>query len=103
MSEFTADRAGLLTCQDPKVAATALMKLAGVPQKYFDRIRIDEFINQVKEFEDYDYDTLDKVAKYLSIMWQDHPWTVMRASELFKWVESGGYEEVINNYDEKTA
>ncbi|MGB9977622.1 MAG: M48 family metalloprotease [Thermovenabulum sp.] len=33
MSEFTADRAGLLTCQDPEVAASALMKLAGVPQK----------------------------------------------------------------------
>ncbi|MGB9812168.1 MAG: M48 family metallopeptidase [Thermovenabulum sp.] len=98
MSEFTADRAGLLTCQDPKVAATALMKLAGVPQKYFDRIRIDEFINQAKEFEDYDYDTLDKVAKYLSIMWQDHPWTVMRTSELFKWVESGGYGSIMKKY-----
>lgn len=103
MSEFTADRAGLLTCQDPEVAAVALMKLAGTPKKYFDKINVNEFINQAKEFEDYDYDTLDKVAKYLSIMWQDHPWTVMRASELFKWVESGEYESIMKDYGEKIA
>lgn len=79
------------------------MKLAGTPKKYFDKINVNEFINQAKEFEDYDYDTLDKVAKYLSIMWQDHPWTVMRASELFKWVESGEYESIMKDYGEKIA
>ncbi|KXG78801.1 hypothetical protein AN618_01390 [Fervidicola ferrireducens] len=33
------------------------------------------------------------------IMWQDHPWTIMRASELFKWVESGEYESIMKKYN----
>lgn len=99
MSEFTADRAGLLACQDVNVAARALIKTAGLPQKYFNSINVESFVNQAKEFEGYDYDTLDKVAKVMSTMWQEHPWTVMRASELFKWIESGGYERILKQRD----
>lgn len=98
MSEFTADRAGLLTCQDFEVAARALIKIAGMPQKYFDRINVPEFIEQAQAFESYDFNTLDKVVKIMSIMWQDHPWTVMRAAELWKWVGSGAYSEIVDSH-----
>jgi hypothetical protein len=66
------------------------------PQKYFDSINIDEFINQAKEFDSYYYDSLDKMAKVMSTMWQSHPRTVMRAAELFKWADSGQYDDVLN-------
>ncbi len=95
MSEFTADRAGLLACQDPRVAASALAKAAGAPVKYHEAINVDEFIVQAREFEGYDYDALDKAAKVFSIMWQDHPWTVMRAAESFRWIDSGEYGRII--------
>ena len=84
MSEFTADRAGLLACQDPKVVLSAFMKMGGVPKSYFDKMDTDDFILQAKEFKGFDYDSLDKVAKVALIATQTHPWTVMRASEIIK-------------------
>lgn len=97
MAELTADRAGLLVCQDINTATIALMKMAGLPQKFFNSIVIEDFIAQAKEFQNYDYDTFDLVAKVISTMGQTHPWTVMRAAELFKWVESGDYNKILEN------
>lgn len=96
MSEFTADRAGLLTCQNPHIATKTLIKMAGMPRKYYDKISVKEFITQAKEFESFDFDSLDKTAKYLSVMGQDHPWTVMRGTEVFKWIKSGEYNKILN-------
>lgn len=95
MSELSADRAGLLGCQSPRVAINAIIKMAGLPQKYFSKDLIEEFIQQSKEFSEYDYDALDQIAKVLGIMNQSHPWTVMRASELLKWEECGEYSRTI--------
>ena len=39
---------------------------------------------------------LDKIAKTLSVMLSTHPWTVMRGSELYKWVESGHYDNILD-------
>ena len=96
MSEFTADRAGLLACQDQKVVLSALMKMGGVPKKYFDKMDTEDFVQQAKEFKGFDYDSMDKVAKLILIATQTHPWTVMRASEIIKWFDSGKYQEIID-------
>lgn len=96
MSNFTADRAGLLACQDYEAYIRYLMKSAGSPKSHFDTINKDEFIKQAREFESFDYDSLDKIAKAATIMWQNHPWTVMRASELLKWIESGEYQKILD-------
>lgn len=98
MSELTADRAGFLACQDNEAVISALMKMSGVSQKHFSKIITDEFIKQSKEFKGFDYDSLDKVAKAATIMWQNHPWTVMRASEILKWMDSGNYQELIEKH-----
>ena len=98
MSEFTADRAGLLACQDINVAISTLMKMSGVPKHYYDNMKTEDFIEQAKEFKGFDYDTVDKVAKALIIMDKTHPWTVMRASELLKWHGSGKYDELIEKH-----
>jgi Zn-dependent protease with chaperone function len=97
-SEFTADRAGLLACQDIRTAVTAMMKIAGFPPRYYDRINPDDFLEQAKEFEEYDHDTLDKVAKILSVMSATHPWTVMRGLEMSKWIESGAYNTIMERH-----
>lgn len=98
MSEFTADRAGLLACQNEDAAINAMIKMAGAPKRFFDRIDRDQFIEQAREFKGYDYDGLDKVGKTLLIMESTHPWTVMRASEILDWVESGAYNEIIEKH-----
>ena len=93
-SEFTADRAGLLACQNTEAATTAMMKIAGAPPKYYNSLNAEHFKTQAKEFESFDTDKLDKVAKYVSVMFQEHPWTVMRAQELYSWVDRGTYESI---------
>jgi Zn-dependent protease with chaperone function len=96
MSEFTADRAGLLACQDASVAITAMMKIAGVPQKYHASMNPEDFIAQAREFTALDIDKLNWFAKWLGTIGQSHPWTVLRGNEFLAWHDSGGYESVLN-------
>lgn len=94
-SEYTADRAGLLACQNAEVAWKALMKLAGLPSRYYDTVNTEDFLKQAREFKDLDIDTLSKIAKWLSVLGATHPWTVERAQQLHQWIESGSYEETL--------
>jgi Zn-dependent protease with chaperone function len=98
-SEFTADRAGLLACQNAETALRALMKLSGLPSKCYAAINTEDFIDQARAFDAMDSDKLSLVAKWLSIMGATHPWTVMRAKQLLQWIDTGGYQHVINSTD----
>lgn len=102
-SEFTADRAGLLVCQDANVAIGAMIKLAGLPRKYFGKFNADDFIAQAKDFAGLDESRLDWIAKTIKIMDQSHPWTVMRAGEFLRWIDSGEYERVLKMPHEAPA
>jgi Zn-dependent protease with chaperone function len=95
MAEFTADRAGLLACQDADTAIRAMIKIAGLPQKFYHSINTEDFIAQAREFAGFDVSKLDRIAKAISAMGQSHPWTVMRAHEFLKWVDSGDYERIL--------
>lgn len=97
MSEFTADRAGLLCCQDKDTAIRAFMKMAGIPIKEFNSMNYETFIQQATEFKQLDYDAMNKVIKFISIMDASHPWTVMRAAELLNWMTSGDYKLLIDS------
>lgn len=94
-SEFTADRAGLLACQNVNAATTAMMKIAGAPPRYYSSLKPSDFEKQAKEFEEFDLNNYDKVAKAASVMFADHPWTVMRGHALYKWIESGDYDKIL--------
>ncbi|MEH1830815.1 MAG: M48 family metallopeptidase [Nostoc sp.] len=102
MAKFTADRAGLLACQDINVATTTLMKLAGLPEEYLTTAVIEDFLLQAREFASNSFDTVDKVTKILSYTELGLSWVVMRAGELLKWVDSGEYENVIQLKNFKT-
>jgi hypothetical protein len=94
MAKFTADRAGLLACQDVDVAMTSLIKLGGLPEEYISPDVKQDFLAQAREFDIDDLDRLDQVTKIFSFMEYQYPWVVMRASELLKWVDSGMYEQL---------
>ena len=96
MSEFTADRAGLLACQDLDVALNATIKMAGLPIKYFGTNVRDGFMKQAESFQKDLSQFTDKAIKTLTIATSTHPWTVMRAAQLIKWYESGDYQAVLN-------
>lgn len=96
MSEFTADRAGLLCCQNKEAAIRAFMKMSGMPIKEFNYMHTASFIKQAQEFKRLDYDAMNKMVKFFSIADSSHPWTVMRASELLGWMNSGVYDSILS-------
>ena len=102
MSEFTADRAGLLTCQSSDVCINSMLKLAGLPQKYDQSDFNQSFLKQARDFEDLDYSTINKTVKLFSTLTTSHPWTVLRASQFLVWINSGEYEALLAAYKAKT-
>lgn len=96
MAEFTADRAGLLACQDIDAALSAITKMAGVPQKYFEKTDKQVLLQQAKAFENENQDFWNTTIQEIAILDDSHPWLVLRASELVKWYESGMYKQIIN-------
>ena len=96
MSEFTADRAGLLVCQDTSVCIRSLIKISGLPLTNLDIKDFEKsFIKQAKDFEDFDYGTLNKLIRFQITVDNSHPWSVLRASELLKWQDSEEYQNIL--------
>jgi Zn-dependent protease with chaperone function len=96
-SELTADRAGLLACQDANVAFSTMAKLAGLPAKYYSTYNTLDFIQQARDFKAMDADWGSKIVKILAGSTNTHPWTVLRAQELLTWFDSGQYGAVVAN------
>ena len=95
VSDFSADRFGLLCCQDINVALSTMIKMAGLPKKYHDKIDIKSFIQQSIDFKCNNSGTIERIIKYLTINAAAMPWLVMRAGELWEWYTSGEYDRII--------
>lgn len=87
-AELTADRAALLCVQDLEPARDTFMKLAGGTTRLAGEMDRDDFLRQVREFEDVDRTTLDRAYKVLLTLFRDHPFAMQRARELDTWGES---------------
>jgi Zn-dependent protease with chaperone function len=97
-AQYTADRAGILACQDVTVACTALIKSAGLPMKYDASLVLDDFKTQAIEFQGVtNKNFLLKFSKYMN---QSKGWEIARANQFFQWTESGEYRNVV---ERKTA
>lgn len=94
-SELSCDRAGLLACQNVNTAVAVMIKLAGLPEKYQQNINRAAFVQQAKEFEDFDFDKLSRIIKFAINMGRNQPWTILRSAELLKWVDAGEYEQIL--------
>lgn len=97
ISDYTADRVGLLGCQDINAALSTMIKKAGLPRKCYDSINIEGFIQQARDFDENLTSLMDKAIKVLSIRSAEFPWLVVRAKKLLEWYESGEYELIINS------
>jgi Zn-dependent protease with chaperone function len=93
-AELTADRAALLCVQDLEPARSTFMKLAGGTTRLAAEMDRDEFLRQVRAYEDVDRSTLDKAYKVLLTLLRTHPYAMQRAKELDVWF-SGGYAELM--------
>ena len=96
MSDYTADRMGLLCCQDINAAITTMIKKAGLPKKCYNNIDVQGFIQQAREFEENFTDTMDRVVKVLSIRSAEFPWLVVQAGKLYDWYHSDEYKQIID-------
>jgi Zn-dependent protease with chaperone function len=93
-AELTCDRAALLTVQDLEPARSTFMKLAGGTTRLAAEMDRDEFLRQIREYEDVDRSTLDKAYKVLLTVQRTHPFAMQRAKELEVWSE-GGYAQLM--------
>jgi Zn-dependent protease with chaperone function len=91
-AELSCDRAGLLTVQDPEIVMRTMLKMAGGGDN--DETSLQEFIVQAEEYRE-GGDVADQVFKVLNLMFQTHPFYVLRVSELRTWIEAGDYDRII--------
>ena len=96
VSDFSADRMGLLCCQDIDVALKTMIKMAGLPQKYYDQINVSSFLQQGIDFNKNNSGFVNEIVKYISINAACMPWLVLRAYELWEWYNSGEYDRILN-------
>ncbi|AKC39451.1 peptidase, M48 family protein [Mycolicibacterium phlei] len=95
-SELSGDRAGMLCGQDVDTAIRVEMKLAGGSR--LDEMDTQRFLAQAAEYERTG-DMRDGVLKLLNLELQSHPFSVLRAAELSKWIDRGEYGAILGgNY-----
>lgn len=94
-SELTADRAGLLTVQDPDVCISGLLKLVGGSQRLVDDLNIEEFTKQADAYEDMDEDLLSLYYKFVMVFQQTHPFPALRAREIKEWANTEQYRRLL--------
>jgi Zn-dependent protease with chaperone function len=91
-AELSSDRAGLLATQDPAAALRCHMKLAS--GGHLEDLDIAAFRAQGEEYLGPE-DVRDSVLKLLLLENATHPFAVVRAAELQRWVDGGGYTQVL--------
>ncbi|WP_028479646.1 M48 family metallopeptidase [Nocardia sp. CNY236] len=91
-SELSGDRAGLLCSQDVEASTRVHMKLAGGAG--VEQMNLGAFLAQADDYER-SGDLRDGVLKLLNLELQSHPFSVLRAAELRRWVHSGEYDRIV--------
>jgi Zn-dependent protease with chaperone function len=95
-AELSCDRAGLLVSQDPGAVTRVHMKMAGGAR--VQDMNLQAFLAQAEEYESTG-DAREGVIRILNILNSTHPFAVLRALEIKRWVESGDYERILaGNY-----
>src|SRR5204863_6659371 len=90
-AEFSCDRGGLLVVQDPQIAQTALVKLAGASKSLLPTVNIEEILKQADELNDMDEELFVRAMKLYHNAFRTHPFPIIRIKELHNWSESNHY------------
>lgn len=90
-AEYTADRGGLVACQNIETVKWMMAKWAGLPQRSWSTFPIEEFVLQAVNYAEPTQNALDKVIGFFL---GDSNWSVVRAKELFAWIETEEYHKL---------
>lgn len=93
-AEFSADRAGLLASQEPLDAMRMFLLFAGGTSDA-DTTSLDEFLVQAQQYEG-DTDAINLLFKLLNVAGRTHPFNTVRAAELQRWIQAGGYDAIMS-------
>ena len=92
-SALTADRGGLLACQDFHSAMKFLMFKAGMPISQLENVHEDDYIETcVSESK------IVNTAKYILTLSNCKGWSNDRIIELYTWYARGNYDELLDEY-----
>lgn len=91
-AELSSDRAGLLATQDPAAALRWQMKRAG--GGHLEDLDVTAFKAQGEEYLNTP-DVRDSVLKILLTEARTHPFMVVRAAELQRWIDEGAYTRIL--------
>ncbi|HKE89834.1 MAG TPA: M48 family metallopeptidase [Gemmatimonadales bacterium] len=91
-SELSADRAGLIACQDPTASLRVNLKFAGGGD--MTQMDLNAFLVQAKEYEE-SGGAIDRIFKILGVLMRTHPFNTVRAAELQRWIEGGDYDRIL--------
>lgn len=92
-SELSADRAGMLTVQNPAAVYTALMKMTGGGK--IGEMDLSRFLDQAAEY-DRTGNLGDSFFKFVNMLTVSHPFPVIRLPEIKAWKDSGAYDTIIS-------
>lgn len=96
-AELTGDRAGLLCVQDINPCIDTFMKMSGGSSTLLAQMDRDEFVRQIRDYEDADRSALNKAYKVLLTAKRTHPYAILRAKELDAWHQDG-YDRVCADF-----
>ena len=54
---------------------------------------------QAAQFDDIQVTTFDRLIRFAASYENPHPFTVIRASQLFQWIDQGEYQRILNRTD----
>jgi hypothetical protein len=91
-AELSADRAGLLATQDPTAALRTHMKIASGGT--LEELDVTSFLQQGSEYDE-GGDVRESLIKLSLLQQQSHPFAVVRATELRRWIDSGAYTTIL--------
>ncbi|MBE6410195.1 MAG: M48 family metallopeptidase [Akkermansiaceae bacterium] len=103
-SELSADRAGLLACQNMEAVKRAMLKMMGSPFAEYQRLRTSTLVGQAMDFQNLmDEKALDRTFNLLQSATLTHPRMVFRCTELLNWLKTGDYQLLLNATAEERA
>lgn len=96
-AEFSADRAGLLVCQNLETSIDHTIVLTAGPNRLSHEMNRDAFMDQARAYQD--ADPLDQIGKIILFTMMGktftHPMPVHRAQQLEHWVQSGAFDRIM--------
>jgi Zn-dependent protease with chaperone function len=97
-AEISADRAGLLVCQNLDDSIDVNLRLTGGKTRYADELSREAFMEQARAYQDANtfHDTMGKIVNFLFVTsLYTHPMPVHRVQQLERWVQSGAYDRIL--------